>query len=130
MSQVEIENWTKRKVNIDKNNANLWVKPREIWWCFLGRNIGAEEHGKTDNFARPVIVLKSFGQHTALVLPLSTSQKQNPFYFSIGLVDGKIATVILSQIRLIDTKRMDVKIATLDAQKFTELKKAIVGLMQ
>lgn len=124
-SKLEFENWNSKKIIIHDNNKNMWTSPRDIWWCILGKNIGTEEDGKGEQFFRPAIVIKTFGQRTCLAVPLTTSLKDNPFHFKIGLVDGKTSFAILSQVRCIDTKRLYSKIGKVDKDIFLELKKAI-----
>ncbi len=51
-------------------------------------------------------------------LILSTSKKVNPYYVSIGKIQQKDAFAIISQLRLIDTKRLTNKIAVLDVGTF------------
>lgn len=96
---------------------------REIWWCKLGINIGTEQDGgKT--FLRPVVILRGFGSDACLVIPLTTSAREHPLRISIGLVEGQEARANLSQIRVVDTRRLVEKMGFLDKVVFTELRKA------
>lgn len=60
-----------------------------------------------------------------LVAPLTTSKKKNKYLIPVGNIDGKDAQVIISQIRLIDTKRLDQHIATIDKDTFNEIRKSV-----
>ena len=62
-------------------------------------------------FARPVIVLRKYNKYSFLALPLTTNPKPNP---SIGVVAGKHASAVLSQLRNIDSRRLYQKIAWVD----------------
>jgi mRNA-degrading endonuclease toxin of MazEF toxin-antitoxin module len=62
-------------------------------------------------------------------VPLTTSKKKNPYHFEVGIIEDKEAFAILSQIRLIDTKRLHGQLAVLDKEKFKEIKKAIKDLL-
>ena len=65
---------------------------------------------------------------TCYVIPLTGSSQKNKNRISIGLVDGIEASAIISQIRLIDTRRLVEKIGFLDKSKFNEIRKAVKDL--
>jgi mRNA-degrading endonuclease toxin of MazEF toxin-antitoxin module len=71
------------------------------------------------------LIIKGFSRHVCLVVPLTTSKKENPYHFDVGVIGDKEAFAILSQIRLIDTKRLHAPLAVLNKDKFKEIKKAI-----
>lgn len=64
-----------------------------------------------------------------MVVPLTTSKKNNKYYIKIGKVDDKEASAIISQIRLVDTKRLVNKVGVLDKKIFEEIRKAIRNLI-
>lgn len=102
---------------------------REIWWCALGVNVGFEQDGTGNNFYRPVLVLKGMSKQTCFVIPLTTSIRNHPLRPSIGNVDGKEARVLLSQMRIIDTKRLIRKIGYLDEKSFERIRKAVKTML-
>jgi mRNA interferase MazF len=102
---------------------------RQIRWCRLGVNVGFEQDGSGSAFSRPVLVLKGFNRHVCLIVPLSTSTKQNAYYKPIGVVDGRKASAIISQVRLIDTRRLDQLMTTLDEKVFAGIQKAIKDML-
>lgn len=124
----DFDKWNKRKKEINNSEVNYYHQ-REIRWCSLGVNIGFEQDGTSDDYRRPVIVIKGFSRNVCLVVPLTTSIKRNPYHFDIGKVEGKNAFAILSQIKLIDTKRLHDRLAVLDKEKFDEIRKAIRDLI-
>lgn len=103
----------------------IFCHPREIWWCSLGVNVGFEQDGVGNNFERPVIVMQTFGKDTFFGAALTSRAKEGKYYFPIGVVGGKDASVILSQVRFIDAKRLINKIVTLDEENFEKLKSAL-----
>lgn len=127
----QFDEWGKKKNSIHQLLKNKWVVKREVWWCTLGVNIGSEEDGKGVDFLRPVLVIRVYGFTSVVVVPLTTTAKTGPFYFNLGKVgdEGGISTALLSQMRLIDTKRFVEKIGKIDAEKFKEIKKAIQELL-
>lgn len=127
--QKDFDGWNEQKKEIDAREDILLYHERDIRWCRLGTNVGFEQDGTGVGRARPVLVLKAFNRFACLVVPLTTSTKQNPYHVSIGLVEGRPASVIISQLRLIDTKRLTVKIMRLNKVKFDEIRKAIKGML-
>ncbi len=125
----DFDEWNNQKKILHENGENKFYHPRDIWWCRLGLNIGFEQDGKDKDFERPALVLKSFGKNICLIVPLTTSVKKHPCRISIGIVDGKEATAILSQIKIVDTKRFVEKIEVLNKEKFTEIQNRIKGLL-
>ena len=54
-------------------------------------------------------MLKKFNNNIFLGIPLSTKNKENPYYIKITIKDIPQSAMI-SQIRIMDTKRLDEKI--------------------
>ena len=119
--------WTENKIVINDLGTTKLYHTRDVWWCSLGVNIGFEQDGTGQEFQRPVLIVKGFSKQVCLVVPLTTSQKVNPYHIRIGDVDGKGASAIISQVRLIDTKRLINKIGVVDKTTFEQIKKAIKG---
>lgn len=124
------DNWSKLKQNIDSKKKAKRYNSGDVWWCSLGKNVGFEEDGKGDKFERPVLVLKDFNRHVCLIVPLTSKEKKDKFHFCLDNVDGVSAYAILSQIRLIDTKRLVNQVGFVDDVKLKLIKKAIYNLMR
>ena len=101
---------------------------REIWWCKLGVNISTEQDGG-ETFLRPAVIMRGFGPDACLVIPLTTSAREHSLRVSIGLVEGQEARANLSQIRVVDTRRLAEKVGFLEKKVFLELRKAARGLL-
>jgi mRNA interferase MazF len=110
----DFDRWNKTKKKLNEDTEPLYFREGEIWWVHLGVNIGYEIDGKSENFARPVIVLRKYNKYSFLALPLTTSPKANPWKLPIGTVAGKHAFAVLSQLRNIDSRRLYQKIAWVD----------------
>jgi UDP-N-acetylbacillosamine transaminase len=124
----DFDSWFVRKKELNDVQPNFY-KEREIRWCSLGINIGSEQDGTSKAYRRPVLVIKGFSRNVCLILPLTTSLNKNPYYFPIGKIEGRESSVILSQIRLIDTKRLHDSLGYLNKLKFEEIKKAFKKLI-
>lgn len=123
MSTKNFDDWSKYKKDLNQGNVKLY-KARDIWWCSLGINVGYEQDGTGGDFDRPVVILKGFSK----IVPLTTSTKANPYHLSLGQVDSRDSFAIVSQIRLIDTRRLIDKIGMLDKVKFEELKNTVKNI--
>jgi mRNA-degrading endonuclease toxin of MazEF toxin-antitoxin module len=91
-----------------------FITKREVWWCTLGINVGSEENSSCEEYRRPALILKGLSIETCLIVPLTTSAKDHPLRVAVGQIGGKQARAILSQMRVIDTKRLVRKIEYLD----------------
>jgi len=121
--QKDFDRWNEVKKATDAaDEARLFFREGEIWWVRLGKNIGYETDGKSDQFTRPVIILRKYNQYSFLAAPLTTAQKPNPYRLPIGVVVGKQAFVTLSQLRNIDSKRLVHKILSLPSRYFEIIK--------
>lgn len=113
-------NMVKKIVNEVILPEEFFCRPREIWWCSLGINIGVETDGKNDNFERPVLVIKRFNRDMIWVLPITSRSGNERFYYPIKY-HNQDRWVILSQIKTISTKRLLRKIEVLDEKQFMEV---------
>ena len=126
--QKDFDKWNKIKKGVDGGGLLKLYHTREIWWCSLGVNIGFEQNGGGQEYQRPVLILRGMSKDTCYIIPLTGSPKRHKNRIAIGLVDNVEATAIISQIRLIDTKRLVEKIGFLDKSKFNEIRKAVKDL--
>ncbi len=121
--------WNAHKKQIHDGGENKLYHAREVWWCNLGINIGFEQDGSGDSGERPILVLKGFSRQVCLAVPLTTSEKKNPYHFPLGKIGDRNSFAIISQIRLIDTKRLINKVCTIDEALFEDIRKAAKALL-
>lgn len=127
--EKDFDSWNKKKKTLN-NRGSFFYHEREVWWCSLGINIGFEQDGKGEDFSRPVLVIKGFSRNVLLCIPLTTKLKEGKYYHEISLKDNIGRKVILSQIRLIDSKRLEEKICTIDEMQFDAIKQKIIRLIE
>ncbi|MEI8174469.1 MAG: type II toxin-antitoxin system PemK/MazF family toxin [bacterium] len=123
----DFDNWN--KIKKEKHNKNMLplFSEREIWWCALGINIGSEEDGKGVNYLRPVLILRKFNKSIFYGLPITSKKKNDMFHISIN--SGKIeGSLILSQMRLIDVRRLSHLLGKITETEMTEIKKKLKEL--
>ncbi len=119
--EKNFDEWSEKKKKIHASVFPGFCNEREIWWCSIGLNIGDEQDGKNDEFERPVLVVKKFNRDIVLTIPLTSKTKAGNYYFS-ALEENRSYTFILSQLRLISTKRMTRKILKINKNLFREIK--------
>lgn len=122
--------WHSKKEGVDEKDVRVFFHEREIWFCHLGENIGFEQNGKGENFGRPVIVFRKFNKEVFWGVPLTTREKGGKFYLSIPSESGELRKAILSQLRLLDAKRLYQKVGMIDSETHKRLEEAIVALAQ
>ena len=121
--------WHDRKVVINQKEQRVYFHQRELWWSALGVNVGFEQDGKGNEFHRPVLVFKKFNNEVFWGIPLSTRIKKSKFYAPIKLNDNVPRVGILSQLRLMDAKRLLDKIGVIDEINYLDIQKAITYLV-
>lgn len=125
----DFDNWNKLKKHIHGENENRLYHEREIWWCSLGVNVGSEQDGSETEYRRPVLILRGLSSQTCFVIPLTTATRRHWLRPTIGQVDGEEARALLSQMRVIDTKRLVRKIGYLNKEIFERIRKAAKDLL-
>ena len=121
--EKDFDKWNTVKKITHTERPRLYTV-REIWWCKLGINIGTEQDGKGEWYDRPCVIMRGFGPDACLVIPLTTSVREHPLRAPVGLVEGKEARANLSQIRVVDARRLTRKVGFLEKKVFLELRKA------
>lgn len=122
MREKDFDSWNTIKKRTNEEFPRLYTV-REVWWCRFGVNIGTEQDGKGENYLRPVIILRGFGANACLVVPLSTSSREHHLRVSVGIVGGCMAQANLSQIRVVDTRRLVEKVGFLEKDIFMNIRK-------
>jgi len=125
----KFDNWNKIKKEIDNLNDKKYFYERDVWFTKLGCNVGFEQDGNGGDFLRPVLVYKKFSRSLFLGMPLTKVIKKEKFYFSLKL-RGEKTSVILSQIKLIDSKRLEYKIGKISGNELIKIKKQFIELTQ
>lgn len=127
--------WHNEKTEIHNDKIRPFFHEREVWFSSLGENVGFEQDGRGEKFLRPLLILRKFNNEVAWIVPLTRTQKSGKYYFHFSLIDsvGKTkeeSVAILSQIRLVDAKRLDYKIGDIPEDEFRKLKEALVALLK
>ena len=125
----DFQKWHTFKETLHEEPNRALFHEREIWWCALGANVGFEQDGKNDTFERPIIVFRKFNNEIFWAFPITTQEKGGRYYYPYDH-DGKKFSVILSQLRLLDGKRLLRKIRVLPQKEFGELDRKFDALVK
>jgi len=120
----DFDHWNDEKKNIEHTAFIDFVHMREVWWCTLGVNLGREQDGNDEFFERPVLVVRKFNQDMVLVVPLTSQPKHTPYHFVFPYNGMQVAAVI-SQLRLVSTKRLKRRMFRMPEPLFEQIRVAI-----
>lgn len=124
--QKDFDNWNNIKKLIDKKEIrrDVFFYEREIWWCSAGINIGIEIDGKHKSYERPFLIIKKFNSQMLWVLPLTTQNKFNKYYYNIN-INHQNTSICLSQLKTISSKRLLRKISVITNNDFNKIIKSV-----
>ncbi len=120
--------WFTRKTVLADSLNYPGFHEREIWNAYLGQNIGFEQNGAGKEFLRPILIMRKFNNEIFWAIPLTRTHKNLPFYYQFSFGDG-ISSAILTQIRLLDVRRLGNKIGVMAEQDFLEIKQKFKALL-
>ena len=126
--QKDFDNWNEKKKKINGRIFNNYVHTREVWWCSLGVNVGFEQDGKHNFFERPVLVVRKFSRDVVIIIPLSSKIKQNKYCLNF-MHDSQEFSALISQVRLISTKRLNRKIYEMDPIIFNKIHESVRNII-
>jgi mRNA interferase MazF len=128
----EFDAWNelKKVIQLVDSEPNFFPQEGEVWMSALGKNIGYEQNGSGDNFARPVLVVKKFNNHMFWCIPLSTKQKRFDFYFNYTDPNGQKVSAILAQLKLVSVKRLKRKLYDIAPDIFVRMKEKLRGFLE
>lgn len=122
---MDFDNWNNLKKEINESNR-VYFDKGEIWFISVGKNIGDEEDGKNEKWERPVLIIRKFNNNIFIGIPLTSQEKSGKYYFKLK---SFISTVILSQVRLFDAKRLVRKIGKIDSAELIEIKNRVKDII-
>jgi mRNA interferase MazF len=128
MKQKDFKNWNVLKEKLHDDKINFRYRERDIFFMYVGANIGFEQDGDK-NFLRPVLVYKKFNKHVFLGIPLTSQIKENRFHYEFEYTKGTRSFAILSQIRLFDIKRAKFRDGQISRENFFDLQDNLLKLI-
>ncbi|MEK9181481.1 MAG: type II toxin-antitoxin system PemK/MazF family toxin [Patescibacteria group bacterium] len=118
--EKEYDDW-----NINKKQLSLakraYFHKGDVWFTSIGKNIGDEEDGKNSTFERPILIVRKFNNNIFLGVPLTSNENKDGKYYH-RLISFSDSTVILSQVRLFDAKRLLRLMGKIENEELKEIK--------
>ena len=125
----DFQAWSLAKASLDTQQApKLLYKEREVWWMKTGFNVGSESNGSKDTYSRPVLIVKGFSATIFWGIPLSNTPNRGEYIVPV-VVNGQERAALLSQMRVLDTRRIGSKISMITEEEMSTIKSVIVGFM-
>src|SRR3989344_5547055 len=121
----DFQSWHKKKSGIHQDKTRPFFHEREIWFASLGANIGFEEDGKGKDFLRPVLVFRKFNNQSFWGIPVTKRIKAGRYYFHFNIDGRGQNSLIISQLRFMDAKRIQYKVGLMDQKEFDEVKQKL-----
>ena len=130
--QKYFDKWNEEKKRLDSSESEKRPFPREqwVWVCSVGINIGFEQNGTSNEFERPVLVVKKFNNKMYWVVPLSSKQKPFDFYYNFTDPSERPVALISSQLRLISIQRFKREMYKLSDIDFDNLRAQLKGFLE
>ena len=130
----DFRKWHGKKTGINDIARPPFFHEREIWFCYLGANVGFEQDGQGKDFLRPVVIVRKFNNEIFWAIPLTKSNKKHKekaerYYYSFSFTPGVMSVAILSQIRLVDARRLAYLLGDITEKDFDELTKKLKALL-
>jgi hypothetical protein len=120
--------WNNKKQELDSDKIHFRFRERDIFFMYLGVNIGFEQDGGKD-FLRPVVVYKKFNKHVFLGIPLTSQLKVDKFHYEFEYKEDTRSFAILSQIKLFDIKRAKFRDGIISKEDFFKLQDKLLNLI-
>ena len=109
----------KEKIHFHDNKPPFF-KEGEMWWVYMGDNVGSEINGKGDKFTRPVVIYKKLCDKIFLAIPVSTKKKSGTWYVPF-IQSGINEVALLAQVRVLSYKRLKEKIGEVDESDMSNI---------
>ena len=126
--EKDFSKWFEEKMLVHNEKARPFFRDGEVWFTALGENVGFEQDGRGESYLRPVAIIRKFNNEIFWAVPMTKNKKSGKFYFSFNL-DGGTSTAILSQIRLVDAKRLFYRLGVIRSEDLAEMKKRLKALL-
>ena len=128
--EKDFKKWHSEKSQIHEDKKRPFFHEREVWFASLGVNIGFEQDGRGERFLRPAVVVRKFNNEVLWAVPLTKHLKKGIYYYTVSITGRRErSAAILSQVRLIDSKRLQYKIGDVTENDFAKIKKRIAALL-
>ena len=113
------DEWNEKKKKAHYVNKPPIYHECEIWWVMIGENVGSEVNGKGDDFLRPVLVIRKYG-NLLFGVPLS-SQVHRGMWYDQFEYKNRTQCVLLSQAGRLSANRLRYKMGRISKIDFIRI---------
>lgn len=124
----DFDGWNSKKKILDQDRRAVEFHEREIWWCSIGLNVGSEQHSQSDDFSRPVVIVRRFTQDIFWAIPLTTKVRDDTSFRIRVVIDMVPNDALVLQMKAYDRKRLKRKIGVMPREDFTTVIDAVMGV--
>ena len=110
--EKHFEEWIVVKSDLHEKSVVRNIKEGDIYWCAVGENVGVEINGKSETFARPVVILKKLSRYGFMGIPL-TSQPHDGSWYIPFIFKQQREYAVLAQARVFSVSRLYKKMGML-----------------
>jgi len=127
--EKDFDGWNAKKIILNDRQKIPFFHEREIWFCYMGINIGSETDGSGKKFLRPMVIIKKTHKTAFIAIPLTRTPRCGRTYFQMKDDPGN-SFAMLSQVRAIDARRLFYRSRVVADNIFKELQQSFVGLFE
>lgn len=111
-NEKHFKEWIVVKSDLHEKATVRDIKDGDMYWCAVGENVGVEINGKSETFARPVVVLKKLSKYGFMGVPL-TSQEHSGSWYTPFIFKDRQEYAVLAQARVFSVSRLYKKMGSL-----------------
>jgi mRNA interferase MazF len=126
--QKDFRAWMLQKRAIHaRNHRPPLFSEGQVWWCFVGENVGVEIDGKGSWYTRPVLILTRYNRNSFFSIPLTSKLKTGTGHAQFRF-KGRMQTAVLSQGRSFDYRRLRNQIGDVGSAQLRNIRAAFIAL--
>ncbi len=119
--------WNVLKKKIHQRIDVRYFREGQIWWCYIGQNVGSETYGKGDKFIRPVLIFRKLSPNLFLGIPITSKDRSGSWYSLLTSKSTK-QVAMLYQARVMDRKRLSNRMMEISEKEMERLEVDLISL--
>ena len=119
--EKDFDKWNEKKKRLDSLESSFDFHEREVWWCSIGVNVGSEQHSTSEDFGRPVLIIRRFSPNVFWGIPLTTKVNAKVPFRARIIIDSVSNDVLIQQLRAFDRRRLLRKVTMVSEEDFKKV---------
>lgn len=128
LANKHFDDWNELAKSLHKKGEKFPFRERDLWWYAAGENIGTEINGKGERFARPILIVRKYGEDGFFGVPIS-SQLHNGIWYAEFIHKNKVQCALLSQASTYSVHRLYGRIGRIGRDNFARIIQALAELL-